>query len=85
MRMCVSSLFPPCLCQLEGCFQVLCRVCVCRQRVCEGFVQLLRGDQVEAQQRVDQLGASVTDEAVRQEGRKASPAFHGVERDSDHS
>ena len=48
-------------------------------------MQLLRGDQVEAQQRVDQLGASVTDEAVRQEGRKASPAFHGVERDSDHS
>lgn len=55
------------------------------QRVCEGSVQLPGGQQVEAQQRVQQLGASVADERVRQEGGEASPAFHGVEWDSDHT
>lgn len=51
----------------------------------QGFVQLPGGDQVESQHRVDQLGASVADERVRQEGCEPSSAFHGVERDSDHS
>ena len=84
--MCVSKPFAPLrLCQHEGRFQVLGSVCECLLGVCEGFVQLLRGDQVEAQQGVDQLGASVADERVRQEEREASPVLQGVERDPDHS
>lgn len=55
------------------------------QRVREGFVQVPGGHQAEAQQRVDELGASVADERVRQEGREAPRVFHGVQRDSDHS
>lgn len=51
----------------------------------QGCVQLPGGDQVESQHRVDQLGASVADERVRQEGCKPSSSFHGVKRDSGHS
>lgn len=48
-------------------------------------MQLLGGDHVEAQQSVDQLGASVADERVRQEERKASPGSQRVEGDPDHT
>lgn len=58
----VSKRFPPILRQCEGCFQVLYGMRVYLKRVCDCPMQILGADQVEAQQRIDQLGASVADE-----------------------
>jgi len=49
-----------------------------------GGAQLLRGDQLEAQQGGGQLGAGAAHERVRQERREAAAALRGVERDPDH-
>lgn len=61
---CLSKRFPFPLCRHESRSQVVCRACVRLQGEREGFVQLLGGNQAEAQQRVDELGASVADERV---------------------
>lgn len=59
----LSGPFPARLRHGEGLLQVL-RCGVCPQGVCEGVAQLLRAEQVEAQQSADQLGAGVADEGV---------------------
>lgn len=63
----------------QGCLQVLGRVRVGFQCMCDGPAQIILADKLQPQQRVGELGAGVADEAVRQEGAQALAASEGVE------